>query len=103
MFTRWEAVHPLFTIDHLGYIPQFLNEDDPRSAIEQIHQNYISGWNEFKGFEVNPETGRMKYPGDPAYTPIAKAKFHDETLYFYQHAWFTVIKADGSIHTARLD
>lgn len=74
---------------------------------EGLHP-HVSGWNEFKGFNVDAKTGEMKYPGDPSYKPIAKTVLHsgqenEETLYFYNHAWFTVIGKDGIAHTTRLD
>ena len=39
-----------------GYIPTFLNENDPRSTIEQLDDGYISGWNKFDGFTLNKDT-----------------------------------------------
>lgn len=101
---RWEMLYNI-PIDNLGYIPSFLDEDDERSAVEQLDSNYRhgGGWNEFKGFTFNPETGGMKYPGDPEYLPLARCKFREETVYFYNHAWVTVVKADGSVSTARMD
>ena len=76
--TKWELLHPQMTMDHLGYIPDFLSEHDSRPAAQQFDSNYAhgGGW--------NPEVGRgqwkmldghkLKYPGDPVlYAACANA------------------------------
>jgi hypothetical protein len=86
-----------------GYIPTFLSLDDPRSAIEQFNDNYISGWNKFNGFVLDKKKLTLKYPGDPAYKPIDKMKFRDETIVIYPHSWVMVLKADGTYEVCRMD
>lgn len=52
--------------DVVGYLPQFMDENDPRPAKEQIHDAYThgGGWNPFKGFKLRADDS-IKYPGDP--------------------------------------
>lgn len=88
----------------MGYIPHFLREDDPRPAIEQLHENYAhgGGWHPFQGFTVR-EDKSLKYPGDPAYKPVACIEFREERIYIYEHAWVMVEKADGTHEVSRMD
>lgn len=102
--TGWEYLHPDATPDHLGYIPSFIDPTSDVPLREQIDGAYISGWNSFKGFTFNSETHTLKYPGDPAYLPIAKYvhKPTEETLYLYDSAWVCIVKG-SSFEVARLD
>lgn len=99
----WTLIHPRMTFDMLGYIPGWLHEADPRPAKEQIGSNYISGWHPFEGFVFDPVKQTLKYPEDPAYTPLAKAQLRDETIIFYQHAWVAIVQPDNSFEVARID
>ena len=101
----WELLHPKMTPEHLGYIPGWLSEADPRSASEQIHVNYQhgGGWDPFTGFTFNPKTYSIKYPGDPLMLPLAKASLRDETILFYESAWIGIMQKDGSFEIARID
>jgi hypothetical protein len=101
---KWTLLHPRMTIEHLGLIPDFVSEDDPRSAIEQIDANYaFGGWQPLAGWLYMKPDGRVKYPGDPELIPLACADFRDETIYFYDHAFVGVRQRDGSFEVARLD
>lgn len=90
-----------------GYIPWFLDEDDPRPAKEQINQNYISGWNEFEGFILHdwkkPDRAYLSYPDDPPMREKSRAKLRDETLILFQSDWFAIVQPDGTFNVARLD
>lgn len=99
---QFTLLHPAMTQEHLGYIPQFLDIQDPRSAKEQINENYVSGWNNFTGFKMVEGNG-LSYPGDPTYRPLAVATLREEKIYFYDHAWVAIVQPDGSFETARLD
>lgn len=96
-----------FTIgepNHLwGYIPTFLDLDDPRSAVEQFDAHYISGWRKFEGFVLDKKKLTIKYPGDPAYKPLDKRKFRDDLIVLYPHGWVMVLKADGKYEICRMD
>lgn len=91
-----------------GIIPQFLSEDDPRPAVDQIHAAYGhgGGWNDFEGFTLSggAKIGYyLSYPGDPPMHELSRATLHDEILVLFQHSWFAVIQADGSFRVARID
>jgi hypothetical protein len=95
--------HPMATLDMLGYIPQFLDENDPRSAREQFdaHYGHGGGWRPFKGHVMQPNG--LKYPGDPLTLLLAETKLRDEIIKFYQHAWVAIVQPDGSYEIARMD
>lgn len=95
--------HPRATEYHLGQVPAWLDESDPRSAREQINEKYVfGGWSDFKG----PKLGKgnaMCYPGDPPQLPIAEIVFRDEHIYAYQSEFWCILSSDGSTTFARLD
>lgn len=97
-FTNMEVV---------GFLPQFLDENDPRSAVEQIDTAYQhgGGWRDFKGFELTGKGGKLflKYPGDPPMRELSRATLHSESLIFFESSWLAVIQADGSYRVARID
>lgn len=99
----FKPLHPRATLAHLGYIPSFLSENDPRPAREQIIDNYVGGWLSFKGFVLQSDGLTLKYPGDPALLPLWQAELRDETIVVYQHAWVMIKQKDGSFEVARLD
>ena len=95
-------------IEALGYVPHFLNEDDPRPAVEQIDSNYAhgGGWHDFEGFDVQQdEKGRYRifYPGDHTYQEQARILFRDEVIVAFSYAWFLVATPGKTPRIARLD
>ena len=60
------------TLDDVGLIPHFLDENDPRPAREQFDEHYQhgGGWQPFEGFKFKIKTNEIKYPGDPAMKPL---------------------------------
>ncbi len=100
----WYMKHPQATPEMLGFIPEFLNEDDPRPAKEQIDSNYGhgGGWHPLPGWTMLPD-GNISYPGDPPCLLLAETKLRDETIRVYQYAWMAIIQPDGSFEIARLD
>jgi hypothetical protein len=88
--------------DILGFIPSFLDENDPRPAREQFNEAYVSGWSSFKGFTMRPD-GDLEYPGDPPTRLLAWTKLHDETIRVYEHAWVAIVQSDGSYEISRMD
>lgn len=98
---QWITSRP----DLVGYLPQMLNEDDPRPAREQFHTAYAhgGGWNSFKGFTFNPEKRTIKYPGDPPHRPVGHTQLRDETIIVYEHAWVLILQPDGTYEIARMD
>jgi hypothetical protein len=99
----WYLKHPAATPDHLGILPSFLHEGDPRPAREQIDKNYKhGGWRPFPGVTV--DEGCLRYPGDPPFPLIAETKLRDETIRLYfPGAWVAIIQADGSYEVAKID
>ena len=101
----WEALDEHCTVEHLGFLPGFISEDNPKPAREQIDDNYRhgGGWNAFRGHTFNPETYAISYPGDPPLRPLARTRLRDEVIYFYPYAWVLILQADGSYEIARVD
>lgn len=100
----WVLLHPRATQDHLGYIPTFLNEDDPRSAKEQFNANYVyGGFSPFTGFSLDLERMILTYPEDPPMPPLAFTQLHKELIFVYEHAWVLILQPDNSWEVARMD
>src|SRR5215831_9910678 len=98
----WMMLHPQMSLEHLGFIPTFVFEEDPRPAKEQFNERYhYGGWQPFKGFELN-EDNSLSYPGDPPLQPLASTELRDETIVFYPHAWVAIIQRDRSFEVCRM-
>ncbi len=103
---NWVLKHPRATMDHLGYIPSFIDTNNPAPAAKQIDDAYISGWSPFgKGrWTMAPDFSSIRYPGDPAMPIIAEAQLRDETLRLYDGGpWLAIFQKDGSYEIARMD
>lgn len=99
----WELLHPRMTYEHLGFLPDFFSEHDPRPAKEQINSNYrFGGWQKFDGFKLGADNS-LKYPGDPSLEPLAQAQLRDELIILYQSSWVAIIQPDRSFEVARID
>ena len=102
-------MHPQMTLDHLGYIPRVLSDNDPRPMKEQINDRYAygGGWSPVPGYKHKMgEGGILKYPGDPAHKPLARIQLSDgrsEFMYFYEHSIVAIVQADGSFEVSRMD
>lgn len=99
----WHGLQDGVVREHLGFIPTFLSENDPRPAAAQFAEKYIGGWRPFRGFTMVPETYALTYPSDPDYYPLAKAQLRDETILIYPHEWVAVVQADGTFEVSRMD
>lgn len=102
---KWEMLDRRFEPEMLGFIPGWLNDEDPRSLVEQMDAGYGYG-----GFKAHPITGFkavrekcLKYPGDPLLRPLAQTELHGETLCFYDSAICAVWREDGSFVASRFD
>lgn len=98
----WTLKHPQATFEMLGFIPSFLDDNDPRPAKEQFNANYVGGWNPFPGFTMQPD-GTLSYPSDPPTRLLAETKLRDEIIRFYEYAWVAIIQPDGSFEISRMD
>jgi hypothetical protein len=101
---EWTMKHPRANLDMLGWIPGFLDEDDPRPAREQIDANYQhgGGWQPMPKFYYDAR-GNLKYPGDPPLTLIAETKLRDEVVKFYDCSWVAIVQPDGAFEISRVD
>jgi len=101
---QWFQRHPQATPEMLGLIPEFLNENDPRSAREQLDANYShgGGWLPIPGFSMLPN-GDLSYPGDPPFELLAETKLRDETIRVFHYSWVAIIQPDGSFEVSRMD
>lgn len=71
-----------FHIDDLGMLPMFWSDADPRSASEQLAENYRHGGG-FSPFgdgkfrlDYRESGAVLKYPGDSPFREIARAVLH---------------------------
>lgn len=103
----WTMLHPKVTPEHLGFLPSFLSEDDPRPAREQIDTGYAhgGGWRPFgqDRWTLDPGTTVLRYPGDPPMRPLATTSLRKERLYFYDHAVLMILQPDGAFEVGRVD
>ena len=99
----WKLLHQKATIEMLGFIPSFLDENDPRPAKEQFNSNYISGWHSLPGFTLDLTVLTLKYPGDPPTKAIAETDLRQERIILFQYAWVAIIQKDGSYLISRMD
>ena len=83
----------------------FLDDEDPRPAAEQFSDRYSfgGGWRDFDGFLLDPDKLTLKYPGDPAYKPLAMMRLREETILIYHHAWVCIVQPDGKYSVSRMD
>lgn len=86
-----------------GFIPGFLDIDDPRDAKEQFNARYIGGWSPFEGFKFDFDSGVLSYAGDPPMKPLSSLLFREEIILLFDHAWVMVIQPDKSWEICRMD
>jgi len=96
-------LHPKATAEHLGFLPQMLNENDTRPAREQFDTNYRhgGGWQPIPGMTMHNTT--LRYPGDPPFKPIAMILLRDEMILLYEHDLVCILQRDGTFEVARMD
>lgn len=101
--TGWEPIQIHAHIDMLGHVPDFIRDDDPRSAAEQINERYAhgGGWRPLNGFIWRPPD--LYFPGDPAYRPLFSRRLRDEEIILFTHEWVAIFQPDGSFKVARID
>ena len=88
----------------VGYIPTFLDVDDPRPAKEQFAERYVySGWRNQTGFAALKNTPVLQFPGDPPMQPIAMMALRDEAIFVYLHGYVSIFQKDGTFEACRMD
>ena len=99
------ALHPRLHPDQVGFIPSFLDEDDPRMAAEQLDAHYVGGWHPQDGFTRSKggEGFTLHYPGDPPMQPIAAMKLREELILVYEYGYVGIFRANGTFEVARCD
>ena len=99
-------LHPSATVDHIGILPDMLDEADPRPAKEQFDTGYAhgGGWSPFGDgqWRVNDEY-RIKYPGDPWLFPLAMMVLREEMILIYELGIVAIFQPDGTFEIARMD
>lgn len=91
--------------DAVGFLPEFLDERWDKPAAAQLDMNYKhgGGWQPFKGFQMDPNTHAISYPGDPDMHPLAVASLHNEKIFVYPSGWVAVVQPDESFEICRMD
>jgi len=86
----------------LGFLPEMIDQDDPRPAKEQFDANYqYGGWQPIEKFTAKGFV--LNYPGDPPFEPIAMWPLREEMIVVYRYGFVAVFQKDGSFECARLD
>jgi len=86
-----------------GYIPSFLQDDDPRPAKEQFNERYTAGWHPFEGFTFDVDSETLRYPGDPPMKPRSVMMFRTETILLFDFSWVMIVQPDNSWEVCRMD
>ena len=95
-----------YAFANLGFLPDLISDEDPRSVKDQVEENYAhgGGWRPIAGMKMNLKTMVMRFPGDPPFVPAAFTKIHNETVVFYPlYSLLAVIQPDGSYEVTRVD
>lgn len=107
---KWKRLDSRAHAEQLGFIPEFLDENDPRPAVEQFNDRYGfgGGWNPMPGFKLvnfppGPGNFRLKYEGDPPMAPLFLTKLRDEMILVFEHSWVLIVRKDGTWEAARMD
>lgn len=93
------------TLDHVGFIPYWLNLDDPRPASEQLdaHYGHGGGWRPQSGFTRMGITFKLSYPGDPPLKPLVAMELRDELILIYSYGYVAIFQKDGKFEICRMD
>ena len=97
-------IHPRATLAHMGRIPDMLSDFDPRPAKEQLDAGYQhgGGWRSLPKVKLLPD-GRLKFPGDRPFRPIAEIRLREERIVLYEAGLVAVVQSDGSFEISRMD
>lgn len=92
-------------IHHVGIIPTFLNENDPKTAAQQFNDNYVfGGWSPSGADKWSLDDDMsLNYSGDDTLIPRAMMHLHDENIYVYDYALVCIVQLDGSFEVSRMD
>lgn len=101
----WIQLHPQADPEMLGFLPGFLDDDDPDPAAKQIDKNYRhgGGWQPFGGFRLDPDYRAIRYAGDPPMRALFGTMLRDERIIFYEAQWLAIIQPGGAFEISRVD
>lgn len=92
-----------------GLIPLFLDDADPRSAVEQLDANYCDGWHDFTLKDrctLSNTRHLLKYTdaeGTEEFRLKAAILMRTEMIYIYECDWVVVVNClDDSWRMARM-
>tara|TARA_R110000868_G_scaffold147601_1_gene369126 strand:+ start:324 stop:644 length:321 start_codon:yes stop_codon:yes gene_type:complete len=90
-------------LEKCGFIPDFLDNHDARSAREQLNANYAhgGGWVASDGWAYSGD-GSIERDGFK-YLPLAATILRDETVFVYPAGWVAILQMDLSLEVARMD
>jgi hypothetical protein len=89
---------------YVGFIPGWLDKEDPRPAKEQLNGHYAhgGGWHPQGGFEV-VDSYKLKFPGDPIMEPFAAMRLRKEIIFMYDFGYVAIFQPDGEFEVCRMD
>lgn len=94
----------------VGFLPSIFNDEDERSAPEQLNANYGhgGGCSPFNGFTLEKADVQgeafLIYPEDPPMREVARCVLSDaETLILFDSSWLAIVNADGTNIVTRVD
>lgn len=98
------SLHPNLHPDHIGLIPDFLDENDPRKVAEQFNERYAhgGGWRPQPKFKMLNRYV-LKYPGDPPLKPLAMIQFRDERIFIYEYGYVAIVQPNEEFEACRMD
>lgn len=107
----WHALVRDFRPSWLGFLPDILLPNDPRSVKEQLEDRYAhgGGWRPIEGFRLqkgkdillNPT---LRFPGDPPFKAAAMTTIGEETVIYYPLcSLLAVVAKDGTWEVTRVD
>ena len=103
LFGKPERKIPYNPDNIAGYLPIFLDEDNPQGAWEQLDANYRHGGGlmEMNGFRtIKPNF--LLYPGDPPFRALAETRLRDERIILYEAEIVCVFQPDGTHKCSRM-
>jgi hypothetical protein len=90
-------------LEACGLIGHWMSVSDDPSLVKRVEDNYQFGIYWMDGGTVD-ETGKYKYPGDPALNPIVKWETDTEIAYMYEYAMMAFVnKATKETRVTRVD
>lgn len=99
----WVLHHPLVQPSSLGWLPCFLDPNDPRSAREQLDEGYAhgGGWRPRPGWRMCGT--ELCYEDDKSLQLLASFALRHERILLFEHAWVAIVQPDGTFECCRMN